>query len=301
MRRGSQGNTPQSRQIAASCKFLRRKVMNRSFALILAGAFLFASCAGLGSILKDTPQGTDTAGSLRGEIFDRSLEESHDEGYWVTRPANSTIIVLGIAGRRANKDEALAEALADAARRVALYHGVYGESAMVLNQGSGNLDYFSDSDYRLDLLNNAEGYIDALVFDEENDILEKDGAVFVRAKYAGISTFPVYQTTVKDGVPDWVGNYVLDIPGFLTAVAYSKNKGSLQKTFQASYENALVSLLPRLSSRHASEVIDMNGGGRMTQNISTNSGTLENVMILETWWDKKTGTVWTLLAARQKM
>jgi hypothetical protein len=275
--------------------------MNKSFALILAGAFLFASCVALGNAPKDTSQGPDTAGGLPRGISGRSLEESYDEGYWVTRPVDSAITVLGIAGRRANRDEALAEALADAARRVALYYGVYGESTMVLNQGAGNLDYFSDSDYRLDLLNNAEGYIDALVFDKENDILEKNGAVFVRAQYAGISAFPVYQTTVKDGVPDWVGNYVLNIPGFLTAVAYSKNKGSPQKTFQASYENALVSLLPNLSSKHASEVIDVEGGGRMTLNTSTNSGTLENVMILETWWDKKTGTVWTLLAARQKI
>jgi hypothetical protein len=274
--------------------------MNKLFAPLLTGVFLFASCAALGDASKDTPQRPITAGGQAGEISGRSLEDSYDNGYWVTRPEDSALTVLGIAGRRANRDEAIAEALADAARRVALYHGVYGESASVLNQGSGNLDYFSDFDYHLNPLNNAEGYVGALVFDKERDVLEKNGAVFVRARYAGVSASPVYQTTIKDGVPDWVGNYAIDIPGFLAAVGYSKNRGSPQRTFRASYETALVSLLPRLSSKQASEIIDAEGGSRLTRNISASSGTLENVMILETWWDKKTGTVWTLLAATPK-
>jgi hypothetical protein len=271
--------------------------MNKLFMLILISAFLFASCAGLAN----TPQSPNTVASNRSQADSGlSLEESHEAGYWVTRPSGSTLTVLGIAGRRLNRDEAVAEALGDAARRVALYHGVYGESAAVLNQGSGNLDYFSDFDYRLNLLTNAEGYVDALIFDREKDVLEKDGAVFVRVRYAGISVLPVYQTTIKDGVPDWVGNYTIDIPGFLAAVGYSKNRGSPQRTFRASYENALVSLLPRLSSKQVGEVIDVEGGGRLTQNVSLSSGTLENVMILETWWDRKNAMVWTLLAAKQK-
>jgi hypothetical protein len=270
--------------------------MNKLFTLIL-GVFLFASCAGLA----DAPQSPNTAASNRSQADSGlSLEESHEAGYWVTRPSESAINVLGIAGRRLNRDEAIAEALADAAYRVALYHGVYGESAAVLNQGSGNLDYFSDFDYRLNLLNNAEEYVDALIFDKEKDVLEKDGAVFVQARYPGVSSIPVYGTALKDGKPDWVGNYTIDIPGFLVAVGYSKNRGSPQRTFRASYENALVSLLPRLSSKQVGEIIDVEGGGKLTQNVSLSSGTLENVMILETWWDRKNAMVWTLLAAKQK-
>jgi hypothetical protein len=180
-----------------------------------------------------------------------------------------------------------------------LYHGVSGESAAVLDQGSGSLDYFSDFDYRLEVLTDAEHYIDALVFDKDADVLEKDGSVFVWAQYPGVFDIPAYETVVEDRVPQWVKTYAADVPGFLTAVGFSGNKGSLQKTCRASYENAIASLLPRLSSQVASEVIDA-AGGRITRNITTGSGVLEKVMILETWYDRKINALWTLLVAKQK-
>jgi hypothetical protein len=233
------------------------------------------------------------------ETADPSFEETYDSGYWVTRPRGGTITILGIAGRRGNREEAITEALADAARKAALYHGVHGESAAVLNQGSGNLDYFSDFDYRLNLLNNSGNYISDLRFDKDTDIVEKNGSVLVRVQYSGISDIPANETVREDGRPGWVKDYAADVPGFLTAVGYSKNRGSLQKTCQASYENAIVSLLPRLSSKVVNEVIDTEGG-KIILNISTGSGVLEKVMILETWVDRKINALWTLVAAKEK-
>jgi hypothetical protein len=269
--------------------------MKRTFA---AAAFiaLAASCAVLENIPRE-PGGLTTTDRRAAET--PSLEEQYDRGYWVTRPQDGVLTVLGIAGRQSSREKAAAEALADAARRAALYHGVQGESAAVLNQGSGNLDYFSDFDYRLTLLHDAAEYTGDLVFDAEKDVLEKNGIVMIRARYSGVSAVPLYETILEEGVPDWVRNYAADIPGFLTAVGGAKNKGTPQKTYQGSYENAIASLLPRLSSRSANEVIDVDGV-RVTQNISISSGVLEQVMILETWVDRKTNTVWTLLAAKQK-
>jgi hypothetical protein len=267
--------------------------MNKYFALAAALSFLFASCA---TVKNDSREQT---AAEQARAAGPSFEEVYDSGHWVTRPSDGVITVWGIAGRRANRDAAIAEALTDAARRVALYHGVRGESASVLNQGSGNLDYFSDFDYQLYLLNNFEAYMGDLVFDQETDVLEKNGAVFVRVRYPGVSNIPAYQTVVEDGVPDWVKKYSADIPGFLTAVSYSRNRGSPQKTYQASYESAIVSLLPRLASKVANDVVDV-AGGRVTQQISTSSGVLENVMILETWFDRKSNSVWTLLIAKEK-
>jgi hypothetical protein len=273
--------------------------VNKHIVFLLASVFSFASCVSAG---KSGPQVSGQAATppLSRDVSSMSLEELYDSGHWVAvRPDDGGITVMGIAGRRANRNEAIAEALADAARKVALYYGVRGESASVLNQGSGNLDYYSDFDYKLNLLNKEETYINDLVYDEEKDILEKSGVVVVRVKYAGISGIPSYQSVVENGTPDWVRNYGIELPGFWTAVSYSKNRGSPQKTFRASYENAIVSLLPRLSSKTANEIIDV-GGGRISQNYSVNSGVLEGVVILETWMDKGTGMIWTLLAARPK-
>jgi hypothetical protein len=257
---------------------------------------LCVSCAASAPAVKNTAAGTKTQMPSRRAA---SLEESFDSGHWVTMPSADAITIIGVTGRRANRDEAVREALADAARKAALYHGVRTESAAVLNQGSGFLDYLSDFDYRIDLSNNYEAYIDALVFDEDKDILEKNGLVIVRTRYTGRFDVPSYESGVEDGIPLWVKTYSAGIPGFLAGVGYSRNKGTLQKTYTASYETALVSLLPQLSTRISNEVID-SGGAKMTSIVTSSKGEFLNVMILETWFDKKTSSVWTLVAARGK-
>ncbi|MDR1444627.1 MAG: hypothetical protein LBI94_07085 [Treponema sp.] len=262
--------------------------------LIVLFFLLFVSCAGV-------PEQTRIeAPPPPVEVSTPHLEEIYDSGYWVTRPSAAGITVIGIAGRRANRDEAIREAQADAARKAALYHGVRGESFSILSQGSGTLDYFSDFEYQLDLLNNADQYAGELVFDKDSDVLEKNGLVFVSFQYPGVFDIPAYETPLEDGVPAWVKQYNADIPGFLTSVGLARNKGTHQKTYQASYENAIASLLPRLSSKVSSEVIDA-AGNRRNQNILTGSGVLDKVMILESWLDKKTNSVWTLLVAKQKL
>jgi hypothetical protein len=258
------------------------------------------SCAVSDPALQKIPAETENTPIPAAVLFeDASLEAAFDNGHWVTRPKDAAITIIGITGRRANRGEAVKNALADAARKAALYHGVHAESAAVLNQGSGNLDYFSDFDYRVDPSNGHETYIDALVFDEERDVLEKNGVVIVRTRYSGVSDVPPYESPVEAGVPVWVKNYNANIPGFLAGVGYSRNKGSLQKTHTASYETALVSLLPMLSTSVDSKVVDV-AGARMTNSVTKSEGELVSVMILETWFDKKTNSVWTLIAAKAR-
>jgi hypothetical protein len=293
----------------------------KKFLILVCTSVVIASCAGAPDIQQSSGQTEKAAGTAAGapdiqrssgqteKAADtaagapdpalRPLEEIYAGGRWVTRPSGGAITVIGITGRRRNKDEALADALADAARRVALYHGVYGESASVLNQGSGNLDYYADFDYRLTLHNEPGSFIDALAFDKDSDVLEKDGTVYVRTKYSGVCDVPAYSSSMEDGKPEWVKNYAASIPGFLAGVGASKNKGSPQKTYQASYENAIVSILPSLSTQISGESIDVTGA-KLATNVSVSRGSLINTMILETWFDRKTGAVWTLVAARQK-
>jgi hypothetical protein len=275
--------------------------INKLFGPLAAGVFLWVSCAGDPGVQQESfinRQKNDLTRQAQ-NLSSRSLEEIYDSGYWVTRPENSSITVIGIAGRRSNRDEAITEALADAARKAGLYHGVHGESALVLNQGTGNLDYFADFDYCLRLLTDTDLYIHDLVFDKDSDVLEKNGAVYVRSRYPGVSGIPPYHSVMEDGVPDWVKNMGTDVPGFLTGIGFSKNRGSPQKTYQVSYENAIISLLPRLSTMITGEVVDVEGD-KVTRNVSISKGDLTDVMILETWVDKKIGAVWTLLVAKQR-
>jgi hypothetical protein len=248
-------------------------------------------------INKPVPQ-TAEFSQETGDIFNRSFDEQYNSGYWITRPSSGTIPVIGIAGRRGNRDEAIQSAVDDAARRVALYHGLYAESAAVLNQGSGYLDYFADFDYRLTIHNDPSSYTGSLFFDKDDDVYEKNGSVYIRAKYSGVADIPEYNSVMENGIPNWVKNYNADVPGFLTGVGSSRNKGSPQTTYQASYENAIVSLLPELGSKVASRIVDA-AGEKLQQNITTSRGNLTKVMILETWLDSKTGSVWTLLAAKE--
>jgi hypothetical protein len=261
---------------------------NLGVAITLAMLLFFPACANL---------------DLREQTYlitsDPSIEEMFDGDHWVTKPSNSVITIVGIAGRRPNRNAAIQDALLDAARKAALYDGVYAESAAVLYQGQGYLDYYSDFDYQIALENNHEGYVEVLIFDKDNDVLEKNDVVIVRAKYHGVSDVPPYKTAVTDGVPEWVTNFSADIPGFLVGVGFSKNKGSRPKTYAASYEDAIVRILPQLSANITGEVIDVSGG-KSTSSVTKSEGSLVNVMILETWYDKKTSSVWTLIAAKEK-
>jgi hypothetical protein len=255
----------------------------KKFLVLAAGVFLCLSCV-------STREKTDT-------IAGRPVGDAFDQAHWITQPLDGTITVIGIAGRSRQRDADIAEALADAARRISLYHGVYGESITVMQAGSNTLDYYGDIDYRLTLRNSPELYLDSLIFDKTTDVYEKNGSVYVRARYSGVVDIPAYAGAVSASPPDWIRGFHTDIPGFLTAVGSAKNNGTPQKTYQASYENALVSLLPRISTRMEESVIDT-AGGRLIQNVSVSNGNLSKIMILETWFDERTGTVWTLLVAK---
>jgi len=258
--------------------------------VIFAICLFFHACALLSRQTPSSP--------LPDTVWNRPIKEAFDPAHWVTRPSGNTITVVGIAGRKRNQDEAINDALADAARRVSLYYGVYGETTTILMDGNNLLDFYVSTSYSLDIHDAAESYIDALTFDKDNDVYEKNGAVYVRTRYTGVQEVPPYKSEVSGGKPVWVEKYMADIPGFLVGVGMSKNKGSPQKTYIGSYENALASLISDLSSEIETSSVDMPGRGRVSQSVARSKGTLSSVMILETWFDKKNGAVWTLLVAK---
>ncbi|MDR3302435.1 MAG: hypothetical protein LBT01_07925 [Spirochaetaceae bacterium] len=279
--------------------------MKKICAPVLGGFFLlFVSCAAMQDIIGKTPFATSTKPEEAPEIPEvpyssRSFEEMFEVNYWVTRPSQDGIMVIGVAGRQSNKDNAIAAALSDAARRVSLYHGLSGESVTVINQGSGALDYYADKDYKIIINNKAEDYIESLSFDKETDVFEKNGAVYVRTRYAGVSSIPDYHSELmEDGRPTWVRDFTIEIPDYLTSVGISRNKGTPQKTHEASYENAIIGFLPQLWTETSNTTIEA-GGAKLSLNQSVSRGALKNVMILETWIDVKRNEIWTLAVAKK--
>jgi hypothetical protein len=204
---------------------------------------------------------------------------------------------VGIAGRRGNRAEAIDYALSDAARKVALYYGIHGQFAAVLNQGLNILDYYQDTAYDIRFYHDPAEYKSALVYDETTDIVEQSGQVYVVTSLSGVPSVPAYESVFIDGIPSWVAKYGVTIPGFMAGVGVSRNKGTPQATYQASYENALVYLLPQLSTRITGSVIDVTGS-RYQENITTSEGDLKEVMILETWLDTRSNSIWTLIVAQ---
>jgi hypothetical protein len=165
-------------------------------------------------------------------------------------------------------------------------------------EGSNVLDYYANMSYSLDILNDPESYKDSLTFDAEKDVYQKEGNVYVRTRYSGVQNVPAYESVMNNGAPQWAITLQADIPGFLTGVGVSKNKGTVQKTYIASYETALISIITGVSTRNRETIIDIPGQGRITKNVSRSRGSLTSVMILETWYDKKSKAVWTLVAAK---
>jgi len=276
----------------------------RTFVSAGAAALLCASCALFRGAAPQAPAASDPPPRPVSGLAlpdSRSFEEMQESGYWVTRPAGGRLMIIGITGRKGSREEAVTLAKRDAARRAALFYGVRGLSATVLREGSNNLDYFTATDYEITLFHGPEEYEETLEFDPERDVLEKSGSVYIRAYLGGAPMVPAYPSALTEEGPDWAASLKAPpIPGYLTSVGLSRNRGDQQKTFAFSYENAIVRLLPQLSTTSGSAVIDMEGG-KLIQNISASEGELEQVMILEAWFDAKTKSAWTLIAAKEKL
>jgi hypothetical protein len=223
----------------------------------------------------------------------RSLEQSQSEGYFVTWPADGTLTVIGTAGRRATRKASVEAALCDAAQKIALYYGVKGVVVLDAVPDGG-----SKSTRNLDYANkNAEQLLQAIIFDPYKDLFVRNGTIYVRVKYNLPCQKLPYHTTMMAGKPDWVAQLSADIPGYMTAVGYSGRWATLANTCKASYENAIVSMLMQISSTVESVSIDNKDGGKLVGVSSTSKGALKDVVICETWIDKQTQGVWTLVAA----
>lgn len=259
---------------------------------------LFASCAGL----QKSPAPGEVVPAPE-EVPLSGQEPPAGEGsFWDTRPRDGKLVLIGGAGTRSNRDEAIRFALLDAARKIAIHQSVRGLSVSAISIGDGAYDFYADAAVDLAFDPEYEKYVEELEFDPETDVLEVGNSVFVRTRWTPPVPLNVGFFSRGQDRPDWVLNPPETIDGFLVGVGRSNSHSRRYSAMITSYENAIGSILNSLDSSVRSGLgsIENTSGYVATSSsaIQKAEGILSQFYILEVWTDPKDNSVWTLAIAR---
>lgn len=224
--------------------------------------------------------------------------------FWDTTPLDNELVFIGAAGFHLDQDAALRLALEDAARKAALFHAVRGRSLREEYTGSGFLDYRYESASVLDFNQDYRAYIEQLRFDPERDVRMDRWSVFVRARFTAPYEFKVsYERSAGTGKPRWVSFPPVEISGFLAGVGFANPRLVHKDTVIASYENAILSIIDRVSNTMHIEWVNSGDSGSFTpssiRSSSLSSASLEGFYVLDVWVEPETRAVWTLAIARE--
>jgi len=228
-------------------------------------------------------------------------EDNSSDNYWVTLPKSGELVVLGVSGRQSSRKAEINIATEDAARKIAMYQGVWASVKSVQSIGSGYLDYFLDMETRLEYDQQLDQYKEKLKFDPDRDIIRnKDGAVFIRFTYPISYPGSINYESGKnpDGSPDWTTKRAQPIGAFLTGVGTSGRQEKLSDTVRKSYEAAAASIVTNYSAYMDSSNTSV-GSATESYISQVSEGLLKNFLVLEVWIDPKTRAVYTLAIASQ--
>jgi len=228
-------------------------------------------------------------------------EGNSSYNYWVTLPKSGELVVLGVAGRQSSRNAEIKIATEDAARKIAMYHGVWASVKSVQSIGSGYLDYFLDTETRLEYDQQLDQYREKLKFDPDRDIVRNsDGAVFIRFTYPLNFPGTVNYKSGKnpDGSPDWTTKQAQPIGAFITGVGRSGRQDRFGDTVRKSYEAAAASIVTNYSTYIDSSNTSVGSANEMYIS-QVSEGLLMNFLVLEVWVDPKTRAVYTLAIASQ--
>jgi hypothetical protein len=250
--------------------------------------------------------GPPVPGAVRKVVF---TEAAAAAPFFSSMPAGNRLVFIGVAGKRSDPKETVQFALEDAARRVAAYHRVYGEYALVNNIGSGTFDYAHDTYMSLSYdVEGSKQYVDALQFNADTDSLEMENTLIVRTTYPAALSVPVAYRPVygkADQKPDWVENPPLEVAGYEVGVGYSGRFSSLADTCTNSFHNAIFAIIRNINSvSQNNESLYQNTGSLFgyyssSDNLLYSYGMLTGFYVLDTWIDPKDKTVWTLAIAKK--
>jgi hypothetical protein len=223
-----------------------------------------------------------------------------DNDYWITLPRQGSLVIIGATGRQLKRESEIDLAREDAARKASMYHGVQVNFESVQDIGANFFDYYAGSEVQLEYDKELEKYKERLVFNEKRDIMTGNGGVFIRFSYPGFFPRNISYRFARNqnGSPEWTTRPPIEIDGFMAGVGYSGKQFYLKDTFEKSCNAAAADLVSKLST-----VVTTGGVSAEGHNSSVirqqSKGRLSHFLILETWIDPKTQTVWTLAIARR--
>ena len=263
----------------------------------LSAVLFLSSCLSFGPIktgLGGTP-GKSTASSLK----DQSAKK-----YWFTGPTDSGLVILGVSNRMARHEDEIAAAKEDAAKKVAMFYGIYGRIESTHSVGAFFFDYVNDSQIDIRCDNDYSMFIEQLTYDPQRDLISIDGAVLIRFQYAATARTLDYRTVMAgNGRPNWV--YYRDLPQFgdyITAVGFAQNQRLFKNTVYRSTEAAAAKMLEEMymNVTTSESVVSVQSSTSSANSFfAVSEGHLSNFHVLEYWLDPSTGHCYSLAIARK--
>jgi len=225
------------------------------------------------------------------------MREQYASGYWIVRSSANKLIVIGVSNPMSRRDSEIAAAKEDAARKVAMFYGFYGNVQTTSRTGSDFFDYVHDSNVEFIFNTNPEIFVDQLTFDPQNDVLITEEAVFVRFQHDTTVMNIGYRARMINGRPSWTRNQDLpEFDGYITAVGFAQNQRRLKDTVSKSIEDAAARIIEELSTTvNAREIITNQSSSSFIQTKS--EGRLINFMVIDFWIEPETRYVYTLAIA----
>ncbi|MCL2805796.1 MAG: hypothetical protein FWD26_07650 [Treponema sp.] len=215
---------------------------------------------------------------------------------------NGSLVFLGVSPRLSNHDNAIQNALTDAARRFSFFDSVSGTVTRREQAGGNAMNFLADKNYALQYDKDLEKYKDRL---EIIKTFENNNAVFVvaRADTANISVPRYMGHSYAKQRPKWVDTPPV-ISGHIVYVGHSGFLSSHADAVIRSYENAVTGIIESITT----QIINTQNnylnsysafGFEITSTTATNAScTLRNFYIVESWTDPATNNVWTLAVSR---
>jgi len=227
-----------------------------------------------------------------------SMQEQYASGYWISRSSNNRLTVIGVSNPMLRRDSEITAAKEDAARKVAMFYGIYASVETTSSTGSGFFDYTHDSSVELIYDTDYERYTERLTFDPQDDVLITNEAVFVRFQYDAMVINIDYTVRFTGGCPDWIRNRNgLELDGYVTTVGFARNQRRLKDTIFKSAENAVIRMIEDLSTTINTRETSVTGQGSSSIIQARSEGRLNNFRVIDFWIEPETRFVYTLAIA----